>query len=97
MVEQGYNYLDGPIHTMAEFFKTRIENLEKSIPPSVPSRNKNPRKVLRKRLRKAARNLNLLLLQMMEVILLSKNRCLSLSTEFLKPLKLKKFTLTLST
>ena len=39
MVEQGYNYLDGPIHSMAKFFETRIENLEKSIPPSVPSRN----------------------------------------------------------
>ena len=39
MIEQGYNYLDGPIHAMAEFFKTRIENLERSIPPSVPSRN----------------------------------------------------------
>ena len=39
MIEQGYNYLDGPIHAMAEFFETRIENLEKSIPPSVPSRN----------------------------------------------------------
>jgi len=39
MIEQGYNYLDGPIHSMAEFFETRIENLEKSIPPSVPSRN----------------------------------------------------------
>ena len=40
MVKQGYNYLDGPIHSMAEFFETRIENLEKSIPPSVPSRNR---------------------------------------------------------
>ena len=39
MVEQGYNYLDGPTHSMAEFFETRIENLEKSIPPSIPSRN----------------------------------------------------------
>ena len=39
MVEHGYNYLDGLIHAMAEFFETRIENLEKSIPPSVPSRN----------------------------------------------------------
>ena len=29
MVEQGYNYLDGPIHSMAEFFETRIKNLEK--------------------------------------------------------------------
>ena len=43
MIEQGYKYLDGPIHSMAEFFETRIENLEKSIPPSVPSRN-NKRK-----------------------------------------------------
>ena len=38
-VELGFNYLYGPIHTMAEFFKTRIDNLQKSIPPSVPSRN----------------------------------------------------------
>ena len=29
LVEQGYNYLDGPIHSMAEFVKTRIENIEK--------------------------------------------------------------------
>ena len=29
MLEWGYNYLDGPIHTTAEFFETRIENLEK--------------------------------------------------------------------
>ena len=43
-------YLDGPIHSMVEFFQTRIEYLEKSIPPSVPSRNgKNPRKGPRKR------------------------------------------------
>ena len=40
MVEQGYNYFNGVIHSMAEIFKTGIENLEKSIPPSVPSRNK---------------------------------------------------------
>ena len=39
VVEQGNNYLDGPTHSMAEFFETRIENLEKLIPPSVPSRN----------------------------------------------------------
>ena len=41
MVEQVYNYLDGAIHSMAEFFETRIENLEKSIPsaPNVLSRN----------------------------------------------------------
>ena len=24
MVEQGYNYLDGPIHSMAKFFENRI-------------------------------------------------------------------------
>ena len=39
MIEEGYNYLDGPIHAMAELFETRIENLEKSIPPSIPTRN----------------------------------------------------------
>ena len=39
MVEQGYSSLDGPIHSIAEFFERRIESLEKSIPPSVPSRN----------------------------------------------------------
>ena len=39
MVEQeGYNYLDGPIHSMA-VLKTRITNVEKPILPSVPSRN----------------------------------------------------------
>ena len=43
-VERGYNFLDGPIHSMAEFFKTRIANLEKSISPSVPSRNKKKSK-----------------------------------------------------
>ena len=32
MVEQGYNYIDGYIHSMAEYFKTRVENLAKSIP-----------------------------------------------------------------
>ena len=26
MVEQGYNYLDGPIHSMAKFYEMRIEN-----------------------------------------------------------------------
>ena len=26
MVEQGYNYLDGQIHSMVEFFETRIKN-----------------------------------------------------------------------
>ena len=39
MVEQGHNYLDCPIHAMAELFETKIENLDKSISPSVPSRN----------------------------------------------------------
>ena len=29
---------------MVEFFQTRIENLEKSIPPSVPSRNRKSNK-----------------------------------------------------
>ena len=44
MVEQGYDYLDGPVYAIVEFFGTRIENLEKSIPPSVPSRNGNKKK-----------------------------------------------------
>ena len=45
----GYNFLDGSIHAMVEFFETRIENLEKLIPPSVPSRNsKKNNKGLRK-------------------------------------------------
>ena len=39
MVEQGYKYLDGSIHSMVEFYESRIEKLEKSIPPSVPLRN----------------------------------------------------------
>ena len=43
-VEKGYNYLEGPIHAMTEFFETRIEKLEKSIPPSVPLRNKKKSK-----------------------------------------------------
>ena len=29
MAEQGYNYLDGSIQHMGEFFETRIENLER--------------------------------------------------------------------
>ena len=50
MIEQGYNYLDGPIHSMEVFFETRIENLEKSISPSVPSRKrKKSKKVSKKR------------------------------------------------
>ena len=44
MVEQGYNFLDGPIHPMAEFFDTRIESLEKTIPPCVLSRNRKKNK-----------------------------------------------------
>ena len=44
MVEQGYNYLDGSIHSMVELLETRIENLEKSIPPKVPSRNRKTKK-----------------------------------------------------
>ena len=39
MIEQGHNYLDGSIHSMVEFFKTRIENLDKSMPPCVPLKN----------------------------------------------------------
>ena len=34
-----YNFLNGAIHSMAEFFETRNENVGKSIPLSVPSRN----------------------------------------------------------
>ena len=44
MVEKSSNYLDGPIHSMSEFFETGIENLEKSIPSSVPSRNSKTKK-----------------------------------------------------
>ena len=29
MVEQGYNYLDGCIQNMTEFYETRVENLER--------------------------------------------------------------------
>ena len=39
MVDQGYSYLDGPIHSRVKFFETRIKNLENPIPASVPSRN----------------------------------------------------------
>ena len=50
MAEQGYNYLDGPIHSMTEFFETRIKNLEKSIPLKVLSRNsKNSKKGSKKK------------------------------------------------
>ena len=44
MIEHGYNYLDGPIHSVAEFFETNIDILEKSITSSVPSRNKKKSK-----------------------------------------------------
>ena len=50
MLEQGHNYLDGPIHSMREIFETRSKNVEKSIPSSIPSRNKmKPNKVSKKR------------------------------------------------
>ena len=50
MVEQGYIYLDGPLHSMAKFIETTIEILEKSIPPSVCSRNnKKSKKCCKKR------------------------------------------------
>ena len=49
MVEQGYNYLGNPIHSMPEFFETTIKNLEKSIPPSIPSRNKRKSKKVPKK------------------------------------------------
>ena len=49
MVEQGYNYLDGPIHSMVPFVETKIENLEKSMTSSVPLRNKKKKKNLKKR------------------------------------------------
>ena len=50
MEEQIYNYLDGPIQSMAEFFETRSENLEKSIPLQVflQETRKRTRKVPRK-------------------------------------------------
>ena len=49
MVEEGYNYLYGPIRSMEKFSKTRIKNLEKSIPHVFPQEiarevNKGPRK-----------------------------------------------------
>ena len=36
IVGWGYNYLDGRIHSMAEFFEIRIANSEKSIPQVFP-------------------------------------------------------------
>ena len=48
MVEQGYNYFNSPIHSMTEFFETRIENIEKIIPLSVPLTNENKEKNLKK-------------------------------------------------
>ena len=45
MTEQGYNYLDGPIRVMAEFFKTRIENLKNQSHQVFPQETrKYPRK-----------------------------------------------------
>ena len=44
MVEEGYSYLDCPSHSMAKFLETKIENLEKLIPPSVPSRDRKSKK-----------------------------------------------------
>ena len=44
IVEQGNNYLDGPVHFMAKFFEKRKKNLEKSIPPTVLTRNKRKSK-----------------------------------------------------
>ena len=40
IVEKGNNYFHNPIHFMEKFFETRIENLEKSIPPRNKKRNK---------------------------------------------------------
>ena len=40
----GIQLLRCPIHAMAEIFETRIENSEKSILPSVPSRNRKKSK-----------------------------------------------------
>ena len=44
MVELQYSYLDGPVQSVAEILETRIENLEKSIPPSMLSRNQKKKK-----------------------------------------------------
>ena len=40
MVEQGYNYLEGSIQNMREFFKTKIENLERIDPKKDPKKEK---------------------------------------------------------
>ena len=49
MVEQGYNYLEGPIHSMAEFFETRIKNLKNQSHQVFPQEiGRNPRKDTRK-------------------------------------------------
>ena len=45
MVEQGYNYLDGSIHSMADFFETRINQSHQVFPDET---EKNPRKGPRK-------------------------------------------------
>ena len=44
MIEQGNKFLDVLIQYMAEFFEVKIENLEKLIPPSIPSRYKKKSK-----------------------------------------------------
>ena len=51
LLEQGYNYLDGPIHSMTEYFETRIEHLEKSINliKCLSRKNKRNKKGSRKR------------------------------------------------
>ena len=44
MEKQGYNYLDSPVHCIEELFESSVENFEKSIPPSVSSKNKKKSK-----------------------------------------------------
>ena len=49
MVQQGFKSLDGPIHSMVEFFEIRIENLKNQSYQVFPqetekSRKKGPRK-----------------------------------------------------
>ena len=44
MIQQGYNYLDGPIYSVTEIFETRIGTLEKLIPLNINLRNKNESK-----------------------------------------------------
>ena len=49
MAEQGYNFLDGPIHSMVDCFQIKIENLEKMILSSVPSWHKTKKRASKKR------------------------------------------------